>query len=32
MADYDDISKLAELKEQGLITDAEYNQQKNEVL
>jgi cell division septal protein FtsQ len=32
MADYDEITKLAELKDRGHITDAEYNEQKDKVL
>ncbi len=32
MVNYDEIAKLAELKERGHITDAEYNEQKDKVL
>jgi hypothetical protein len=32
MADYNEIAKLAELKEQGHITDDEYNEQKSRLL
>lgn len=32
MAQYDDIAKLAVLKEKGLITEDEFNQKKHEIL
>ena len=32
MSQYDDIAKLADLKEKGLITDDEFTQQKKKIL